>query len=181
MEIIIQAVINISAVGSSPIIFVVAGVVILFFLVRREWLRTFFVALSLGSGLYSTLIKSIFKLTRPDGYMPSEFIPWEKVLISEVYSFPSTHVVLYTAFFGYLLYLSYKLKGVSKFVKHTARIFSAVMVVFVGGSRILLGAHYLRDVIAGYIFGLIYLGFLITGERFLAQKLLNTPPKRKKR
>lgn len=181
MEVLTQTIRHVSIVGSSPIIFVVAGVAILFLLIRREWLRVIFVVSSLGSGLYSAFIKSLFKLTRPNGYVSDGFIPWDRILKSEVYSFPSTHVVLYTAFFGYLVYLSYRLKGVSKLTRHTVRIFSATMVIFVGSSRVLLGAHYAKDIVAGYIFGLIYLVLVIAGERFLAQKLSNIPPKRKKR
>ncbi len=171
---------NISVVGSSPIIYVMAGVVLLYFLVKKDYLRMLFVALSLCSGLYSAMLKEVFKLHRPEGYLPEGLIPWERVLKSEIYSFPSTHTVFYTAFFGYLIYLSYSIKGLDKLTKHTARIFSGIMVLFVGSSRVLLGAHYERDAVAGYIFGLIYLGLLIAGERFLGQKLLNTPLERKK-
>jgi len=180
MEVIKQSVMYISAVGSSPIIFVVAGVVLLYFLVKKDYLRMLFVALSLGSGLYSAVLKSIFKLHRPEGYLPEGLIPWERVIKSELYSFPSTHTVFYTAFFGYLIYLSYSIKGTDKLTRHAIRIFSAIMVLLVGGSRVLLGAHYVRDVVAGYVFGLVYLGLLITGERFLAQRLANTPRARKK-
>ncbi len=171
---------SISTVGSSPVIFVVAGIVLLYFLVKKDYLRMLFVTLSLGSGLYSAFLKSAFKLQRPEGYLSEGFIPWERVLKSEVYSFPSTHTVFYTAFFGYLIYLSYSIKGLYKLTRHAIRIFSAVMVLLVGGSRVLLGAHYVRDVVAGYIFGLIYLGLLIAGERFLAQRQSNTRPARKK-
>ena len=172
---------SISAVGSSPIIFALAGIILLYFLVKKDYLRILFVTLSLCSGLYSAVLKSIFKLHRPEGYLSEGLIPWERVLKSESYSFPSTHTVFYMAFFGYLIYLSYSIKGLDKLARHAIRIFSAMMVLFVGGSRVLLGAHYVRDVVAGYIFGLVYLGLLIAGEKFLAQRLANTPPTRKKR
>lgn len=181
MQSVTESIKSISMVGSSPIIFIVAGIVLLYFLVKKDYLRMLFTALSLCSGLYSAIIKSIFKLERPEGYLSEGFIPWERVLKSEVYSFPSTHTVFYTAFFGYLIYLSYSIKGLDKLTKHATRIFCAFMVLLVGGSRVLLGAHYVRDVVAGYIFGLLYLGLLIAGERFLAQRLLNTPQARKKR
>ena len=181
MQSLAESIKSISAVGSSPVIFAVAGVVLLYFLVKRDYLRMLFVALSLCSGLYSAVLKSIFKLHRPEGYLSEGLIPWERVLKSEIYSFPSTHTVFYTAFFGYLIYLSYNIKGLDKLARHAIRIFSAIMVLFVGGSRVLLGAHYVRDVVAGYVFGFIYLGLLIAGKRFLAQRLSNTPPVRKKR
>lgn len=181
MEIIKQSIMYISAVGSSPIIIAMSGVVLLYFLVKKDYLRMLFVTLSLCSGLFSAVIKSIFKLERPEGYLREGLIPWERVLKSEVYSFPSTHTVFYTAFFGYLIYLSYSIKGLDKLSRHALRIFSAVMVLLVGGSRVLLNAHYTRDVVAGYSFGLLYLGLLIAGERFLAQRLSNTPLARKKR
>lgn len=161
MQVIFELMKDISTVGSSLIIFLIAALVALFLLVRRDYLRLFILALSIVSGLYSSLLKLIFKEQRPAGYISDGFIPWDRLVKSEAYSFPSTHAVLYTAFFGYLFYLSFKLKGVDKVVRHVVRFFCAIMIILVGISRVLLGAHFLKDVIFGYLFGALYLTVVI--------------------
>ncbi len=181
MEAISSSIKYVSTVGSSPIIFMMAGVVVFCLLARRDYLHTIFVILALCSGFYSTLLKELFKEVRPTSYTFNDFIPWSKVLKPEIYSFPSTHTVLYTVFFGYLFYLSYTFKGIDRLTRHAGRILSGCMIVLVGGSRVLLGVHYVRDVVAGYFFGLVYLGLLIAGERFLVKKLSGKPLKHKKR
>ena len=167
MGILISLIKDVSTVGSSPAIFVIAFLVILYLVVKKDFLHVVTVVLSLCSGLYSSLLKLIFNEQRPAGYITDEFIPWERILKSEVYSFPSTHTVLYTAFFGYLLYLSFKLKGVDKVVRHMTRFFCTLMIVFVGISRILLSAHFVKDVVFGYLFGLFYLGAVICVDRLM--------------
>ncbi|MBU0649925.1 phosphatase PAP2 family protein [Patescibacteria group bacterium] len=179
MNPLLQAIKDVSMVGTSPVLFVIVLVLLVFFWLRKDYLRVFLIGLSLGSGLYNTGLKAIFRVARPPDYVADGFIQWERFFNFEVYSFPSSHTVLYTAFFGYLIYLTYKIKGVDKLVRHSVRIASFLLVSLVGGSRVLIGAHYIRDVIAGYIFGFIYLLFLIAMERFLAQKLSNKLPKRR--
>jgi undecaprenyl-diphosphatase len=161
---IISAVKDVSLVGSSPIIFGIAFAAAVMLIIRHEYIRVLILGLSLGSGLYSSLLKSLFKEGRPAGYISDGFIQWDRLLSSEAYSFPSTHTVLYTAFFGYLFYLTYQIKGVDKVGKQGVRIFCALLIVLVGISRVLLGAHYVIDVVFGYVFGLGYLGAIIAIE-----------------
>ena len=170
MELIVSVIKNVSLVGSSPTIFIVALLMTLYFLFRKDWIRVVLVFLSMCSGLCSVLLKGLFEQSRPEGYVSTGFIPWERIFVWESYSFPSTHTVVYTAFFGYLFYLSLKLKGVDKIIRHITRLFCAFMVVFVGVSRILLGAHFTKDVVTGYLIGFLYLGGIIVLERFLEQR-----------
>lgn len=171
MDFLITSIKEVSVVGSSPIIFGIAFFVALFLLVRRDYLRLAILAISLASGVYSSLLKLLFKEGRPVGYISDGFIPWDHLVKWEAYSFPSTHTVLYTAFFGYLFYLSFKLKGVDKVVRHVIRLFCVLMIIFVGISRVLLGAHYIKDVVAGYLFGLLYLGAVIYIDRLMHRSL----------
>jgi undecaprenyl-diphosphatase len=170
MELLVQSIKDVSAVGSSPMLIVLAAGAALFLVSRHEVRRLGVLLLSLGSGLYSSLLKYIFTEPRPEGFVPTGFIPWERILTPEVYSFPSTHTVVYTAFFGYLFYLSFALRGVNKLVRNSARSFCGVMLVFVGLSRVLLGAHFTKDVVAGYLFGLVYLGVLVVLDRSLVPR-----------
>jgi undecaprenyl-diphosphatase len=71
-------------------------------------------------------------------------------------SFPSGHVLLYTAFFGFLIFLAYTLLKPSW--GRTA-IFVALgsLVALIGLSRIYVGDHWASDVIGAYLLGSLWL------------------------
>lgn len=171
---------NISNLGSPILIFSIFFICLLYLLAKRKYVNSLVLFLSLISFFYSSFLKSLFKLERPKDFVFSIDFPFGFLARHEIYSFPSTHTVFYTAFFGYLFYLSYKLKNIDKMLRHFVRTFCFVVILFVGVSRIYLNAHYFRDIIGGYFFGLVYLMLMIVAERFLEQKLANTQPKRKK-
>jgi len=104
--------------------------------------------------LFNWLIKNI--VARP---RPSE--PLVDVIKLETgYSFPSGHVMFYTIFFGLLVFL------ILRYVPRTAGraivlLMLGGMILLVGISRMYLGAHWLSDVIAGYLVGLVCLGWVI--------------------
>jgi membrane-associated phospholipid phosphatase len=67
-------------------------------------------------------------------------------------SFPSGHVVHYTVFFGFLWFLA--LTRVKPAALHWLLvILLGGLVVLVGPARIYLGAHWLSDVVGGYLLG----------------------------
>ena len=104
---------------------------------------------------YVLLLKAIFKLPRPPENDLSFFLPWD------VYGFPSGHVVIYTAFWGFLLFLTFHTHRIGKTVRKLVQWICIYFLVFVGASRVGLGAHYVRDVVFGYIFGVVFLTGLI--------------------
>jgi undecaprenyl-diphosphatase len=76
------------------------------------------------------------------------------------YSFPSGHVLYYTAFFGFLLFLAYTL------FKHSwwrtlMLIILVSMIALIGLSRIYEGQHWASDVIAAYLLGSVWLAMSI--------------------
>jgi len=76
------------------------------------------------------------------------------------FSFPSGHVMYYTAFFGFLLFLAFTL------LKHSYRrvilsLLLALLIVLVGISRMYLGEHWASDVIGGYLLGSLALALSI--------------------
>ena len=99
-----------------------------------------------------------------------------KASIIDFYSFPSSHVLVYTVFFGYLLYLTFKIKKMDKLLKFTFRFMSSYLLTFVGASRIYLGEHWIKDIVGGYVIGL---GLLLT-IIFLDKKWKYPPAKNKK-
>jgi hypothetical protein len=73
-------------------------------------------------------------------------------------SFPSGHVMFYTVFFSFLLFFAVTRLPRSLW-RAVAVILTGGLIVSVGPSRMYLGAHWLSDVIAAYLFGIIILVF----------------------
>ena len=72
------------------------------------------------------------------------------------YSFPSGHSSVSMAFYGFLIYLictEFK----NKKYKYLLISVLSIVILFIGLSRIYLGVHYLSDVLAGFLFSIIYL------------------------
>jgi membrane-associated phospholipid phosphatase len=73
-------------------------------------------------------------------------------------SFPSGHVMFYTVFFGFLFFLAWT-RVPHSFWRVLLLVLTASLVVLIGPSRMYLGAHWLSDVIAAHLLGLIILAF----------------------
>ena len=99
------------------------------------------------SALTNFIVKNIVQRPRPIDHR----------LISETgFSLPSGHSMVSMAFYGYLIYLTYKYIK-NKKLKISLTIFLSLLIFLVGLSRIYLGVHYITDVLAGYLLGISYL------------------------
>ncbi len=116
---------------------------------------------TLGSNLLALLLKEIFKTKRPKKLDPLPLVTGDE------YSFPSSHTLFYTVFFGFLIYLSFGVT-LAPFAKWILRCICLYLIAFIGVSRVALGIHWWKDIIAGYILGGIYLFLLIVlAEHFI--------------
>ena len=93
------------------------------------------------------LLKTIVQRPRPDGF---------RLVAESGYSFPSGHSMVSMAFYGLLLWMvwQYEQDRVVKWICVTG---FAILILFVGISRIYLGVHYASDVIAGFAVSAIWL------------------------
>lgn len=140
---------------------------------------------SMRIGVYMLVITSLqaplnslikYLVARP---RPSE--PLVEVLKTESgYSFPSGHVMFYTIFFGFLMYMviRYLPRGPKKSISFALLV---TIIVLIGISRIYLGAHWFSDVVAGYLVGLVFLAWAIeiirsslTGDVKIRGKLMTS-------
>ena len=74
--------------------------------------------------------------------------------------YPSGHVFNYLSFWGATFFLRTKITD-NKIFQRLIALVSFGFIVFVGIARISLGAHWLSDVIGGYLFGFSWLFLLI--------------------
>lgn len=146
----------VSDFGSFHWIPIFVAALITLFLVYKGFTKSgVLVFLTLFSSPLAGVLKELFKSARPSTIGLNMFLP------SDVYGFPSGHTMLYTVFFGFLIYLSVKLKEFPKWLRIAVSIISFYFIALIGVSRVILGYHYIKDVVGGYVFGAIYLAILI--------------------
>ncbi|MBV2182419.1 MAG: LssY C-terminal domain-containing protein [Castellaniella sp.] len=137
----------ITDLGQLPVVGVLLLIgALLLWLVNRKYAVVGLLVSSLGAVAFSSLGKLAFERPRPT----------EAILLETSYSFPSGHATIAVAFYGFVGYLLIRSAGQWKTRVHL--FFSTVALVFlIGLSRIMLGAHFLSDVWAGYLVGALWL------------------------
>jgi undecaprenyl-diphosphatase len=80
--------------------------------------------------------------------------------------------MFYTIFFGFLIFLVMKYTPRTT-LRAIALLLLGGIILLVGPSRMYLGAHWLSDVVAGYLIGLVYLGWAIVIYRWLCGKFVS--------
>ncbi len=128
----------------------IAVCLVLIFLLPDNKKRFYSLLSLLLSGILIILTKNIFTRTRP-------LIGQQ--LLSD-YSFPSGHTFGATVFYGLLLYYVSSSK-LDKQKKTILSIFLSLFVVAIAMSRIVLGVHYVTDILGGFFLGVVVLSFLI--------------------
>ncbi len=112
--------------------------------------------ITVAQGLINGLIKRAIGRPRPIDTLVEVFVP------EHGFSFPSGHVMFYTVFFGFLLFLVLTRMPAGPW-RWVAGLPLAALVLLVGPSRIILGAHWLSDVLAAYLLSLVILVAAIEG------------------
>ncbi|MBQ6991877.1 MAG: phosphatase PAP2 family protein [Clostridia bacterium] len=103
------------------------------------------------SFIISQILKLIIRRPRPELL---------RLAVEKGFSFPSGHAMVSTVFYGFFIYLIYKkVKDIKKKRIYISLI--SLLIFLIGISRIYLGVHYATDVIAGHIFGVLYLYFVV--------------------
>ena len=149
---------------SIPLTIGVAGI----FLGLRFRLEAIFILLTTSSNLLNALVKRLIKRPRPT----KELVTVARVINEP--SFPSGHVMHYTNFFGLLIYLL-ATNWRSGRLRNILIAICTALIVFIGPSRVYLGAHWPSDVMAGYIYGGLWFGGIMA--LYLRIKSWIHPPK----
>lgn len=143
--VVVSVFILITQLGSLPIL-LAGSACIFWFFARREGL--ILVGATLAAGALTSTLKAMFALPRP----PSS----THFIIESGFGFPSGHAIAGTIFWA----LAAIILPVG--TKRTRIVVASSVIVLVGLSRVILGVHYLIDVVAGIIVGLGYL-YVLTG------------------
>ncbi len=136
---------------------VLAGVTAAVLAWRRNWSWLMVLVLSMPGGmLVNVLMKLAFQRARPVSDHP--------LLVLTSYSFPSGHVAGATLFYG-LLAAIYASGHRGWGGKVMAVLSATAVVVLVALSRMVLGVHYLSDVLAAFAEGVAWLTVCMVGVR----------------
>ena len=152
--------------GSGEWIGLVIFGLVLFFLWKRWWpsLVTLIVAVP-GGMLLNEWVKILVHRQRP--FVNGPFVDWSG------YSFASGHTIGATLLYGQLLV--FVLPALKARHWRVVSVCSAISLVgLVGFSRIALGAHFLTDVLAAVVFGIIWLMFCLFASKPMRRRMVST-------
>lgn len=131
----------------GDVAFLVVLLSVLYWLVDRETAATV-IAYALVGLTVTFALKEAFALPRPPA--PVRTVPVD----SGSYGFPSGHALSSTVVYGGLLLARERIRDLKVAVP------VAVLVILVGLSRVVIGVHYLGDILAGFAIGVALLGTL---------------------
>lgn len=141
-----------SDAGSALSWQIITAVVVAWLLWRRRWrLALFAVVVTAGSSLLNTGVKTVVHRTRPIVSQPLVHEPGA--------SFPSGHAQAAIVGFGMLLIVC--LPGLTRLWRRVAVTVAALLVLLIGFSRVALAAHFVSDVVAGFVLGAAWLAAMV--------------------
>jgi undecaprenyl-diphosphatase len=149
--------------GSTIVLTVVGVAASAAFIVLRWWraLGLFLLAMA-GQIILHNVSKVLFDRERPQasfGY-----------IVGDTFSFPSGHALASLCLYGILAWL-FTNSIRSDSLKAVIWIFTTILILLIGFSRIYFGAHYASDVIAGYLSALIWTIAVASGDRHRTDEL----------
>jgi membrane-associated phospholipid phosphatase len=144
----------ISSPGYMPEAPIMIGLTSLVFFVFKYKKAALYILFTMFAGLVSTIFKSIINRPRPSDTLVR--------IVSKTtqQSFPSGHVLFYVVFFGFMVILMLQLENIHKTIRIFVGGISLLMIFLIPISRIYLGAHWLSDVLGGFLLGLLCLYLL---------------------
>ncbi len=139
--------------------------VLILYFCRMKWAALAILVVGSFTGLSGTLLR--YTIDRP---RPSPELVWVAQKIENGhFSFPSGHVVGFTAILGFMIFLGLmQLKP--SWHRNLILALYALYIALVGVSRIYVGEHWATDVLAGYLYGSICLVLMILFYRWLERR-----------
>ncbi len=149
-----------SALGSE-ILLAIAGVLLVILAFQRQWSAAAGLAIVLvGASILNSLLKQMIQRARPE--------PLAGIIPAQGFSFPSGHAMVATAFYGYLAILAWRRWRGWRRVATTGLLVTVILAISL--SRIYLGAHYITDIVAGWIAGFLWADAVALGAALLRRR-----------
>lgn len=127
------------------------AVLFFFFKLKNKKFIIQLVGVLLLSGISNIALKQAINRARPS---------IEHLVVVKTLSYPSGHAMSAMAFYGFLIYLTFRIK-MSRWLRAFLVVLFSFIILAIGLSRIYLGVHFPSDVAGGYIAGLIWVAFCI--------------------
>jgi membrane-associated phospholipid phosphatase len=149
-----------SWIGFAPQAYVFTLIILLFLIASGlKWETVVALISVIGSSALGLGIKVLIDRPRPSADLVNVFNQ-----LSD-FSFPSGHVLFFTVFFGFLIFLTYTLLKTSWW-RTLILIVLVAVVALMGVSRVYLGQHWVSDVTAAYLLGSVWLTLTILVYRW---------------
>jgi undecaprenyl-diphosphatase len=151
------SILDLTALGSSTILWMIVAVVVGFLLLQTRYRTAIVVLTAAASGeILSSLLKQAFNRPRPS------VVPHLRAVYST--SFPSGHAMQSTIV--YLTLAAILMRAASdRSTKIYILLVAVLLSALAGVSRVFVGVHYPSDVMAGWIAGLIWASIWWLGAR----------------
>ena len=141
--------------GADPISYLWCGAIVIFLFVRGlRWEAVMAGVSAIGISLMGAGIKLIVQRARPTSDLVNVFSAIDG------YSFPSGHVLFFTAFLGFLIFLLYTLAPRSWW-RTAGIVLLAIPIVLISVSRVYLGQHWPSDTFGAYLLATLWLAAMI--------------------
>jgi undecaprenyl-diphosphatase len=135
-----------SVFGDGANGWLLTALAMLLFFLRGRRTEMFALLFSVGGGeLVNRLVKLAVGRPRPVAELVRVSGRWGRE------SFPSGHVTFYVCYFGFLFFAAFALLPRGSNVRRAALALTALPVLFIGLSRMYLGAHWASDVLGAYL------------------------------
>ena len=145
----ISALNAVTALGSTAVLCIIVGLAVILLAIRRRWrLALYLLVAGAGALVLNPVLKSLVGRLRPTLAHP--------IAHGTGSSFPSGHALGSMVCYGALLLVF--LPAARGRWRTALRVAVAAIILIVGISRILLGVHYVSDVVGGWAIGVIWLG-----------------------
>jgi membrane-associated phospholipid phosphatase len=152
---------DVSFFGEEGVCSVMIAATVIVFLLLRWHIEVAALLLSVeGSRFIDCMLKLLVARPRPTPDHISVFVH----VGGE--SFPSKHVMLYVCYFGFLFFISYVRLPRGSVVRRIAQLTTALLVILIGPSRVVLGAHWPSDTIGAYLAGGLWLALSLNVYRW---------------
>jgi len=149
----------VTIIGGPSGVMTLLAIVAIALAVKKRWRWLAYLAFTCGGGALMNLeLKRFFARARPDVA--------EMLRRAHGYSFPSGHAMGSTVVFGALSYLAFRYFAAWRW-KSASIALAATFIASVALSRVYLGAHWISDVGAGIIGGLVWVSVCTIGYEAL--------------